>query len=257
MVFGAALLSAAVASGATAALVAQPAAMTTTSAPGTTVVGISTAATTSSSLAAITASALPAVVAIETTITSQPRSPRSSPSGTGVGSGFIYQADGLILTAAHVVEGASQITVRLKDGRTFEGTVAASDLVRDVAVIRIDASGLPAISLGTSGTLQVGQTVLAIGDPLGEYPGSATVGIVSGVGRSVTVTDELTGQDRELSGMLQTDAAINQGNSGGPLIDAAGEAIGIISAGSTVAQGIGFAVPIDAAAAVMASAGLA
>ena len=99
----------------------------------------------------------------------------------------------------------------------------------------------------------VGQTVMAIGDPLGGYPGSVTVGVVSGVDRSLTVADELTGQPRDLTGMIQTDAAINPGNSGGPLIDSSGKVIGIISAGASSAEGMGFAVPISAAAAVMAT----
>lgn len=259
MVLAASILSAVVASGATAALVPRPATMTaaTTTTPasaaGTTAAGVMTAATTSPSVAALAAASSPAVVTIDTTVTSQVRGSRGAPSGTGVGSGFIYNADGYILTAAHVVEGASQITVTLQDGRTFNGTVAARDLALDVAVVKIEASGLPTISLGKSSALKIGQTVLAIGDPLGEYPGSVTVGIVSGLDRSVTVADELTRQGRDLTGLIQTDAAINQGNSGGPLIDTSGSVIGIISAGSSSAQGIGFAVPIDTAAALMAA----
>ncbi len=189
---------------------------------------------------------------ISTTVESQ-GGPFSS-SGTGVGSGFIYAADGRILTATHVVEGASSITVTLADGRTFDGTVVASDAATDVAIVKIEASGLPTLSLGASGAARIGETVLAIGDPLGDYPGSVTIGIISGMGRSVTVADEITRRTRDLTGLIQTDAAINQGNSGGPLVNASGEVIGIITAGSSSAQGIGFAVPIDAAAAIIASA---
>jgi S1-C subfamily serine protease len=170
-----------------------------------------------------------------------------------VGTGFIYDATGGILTAAHVVEGATQITVTLADGRTFAGTVAASDTTLDVAVVKINAARLPVLTLATTAA-QVGQTVLAIGDPLGEYPGSVTIGVVSGLDRSLTVADELTGQPRDLAGMIQTDAAINPGNSGGPLIDASGKVIGIISASSSTARGLGFAVPIAAASNLIATA---
>jgi serine protease Do len=259
MLLAATMLSAAVASTATAALITGPAAATAiipsipaAGAAGT-LASLTSAGTISSSLASIAAAASPAVVTIETTVVSHGSGFRSG-SGTGVGSGFIYAANGYILTAAHVVEGASQITVTLPDGRAFQGTVAASNPTLDVAVVKIAASGLPTISIGRSGDLRIGQTVMAIGDPLGQYPGSATVGIVSGLDRSVTVADEVTRQARDLTGLVQTDAAINQGNSGGPLIDTSGTVIGIVNAGSSAAQGMGFAIPIDAAAAVMATA---
>jgi S1-C subfamily serine protease len=258
MLLAASFLSAAVASGATATLTARSSTDTpiaTAVAAATTATGAVTAASTSSSsVAAIAASVSPAVVTIETTMTTAGRGPMGGATGTGVGSGFIYGSDGSILTAAHVVEGATSITVTLADGRTFQGTVAASDTTLDLAVVRISATGLPTVPIGSSAGLTIGQTVVAIGDPLGEYPGSVTVGIVSGLERSVTVADEITLQARQLTGLVQTDAAINQGNSGGPLVDASGAVIGIVTAGSSSAQGIGFAVPIDAAAAVMASA---
>ena len=222
-----------------------------TGATSAAVAGITTAATTTSSVAAIAAAASPAVVTIQTTVTSQGFGRSAAGAATGIGSGFIYAADGFILTAAHVVEGASRVSVTLADGRTFTGTIAASDLSLDVAVVKIAAAGLPTIALGSSSGLRIGQTLIAIGDPLGEYPGSVTLGIVSGLDRSVTVADDVTRQERDLSGLVQTDAAINQGNSGGPLLDASGTVIGIISAGSSSAEGIGFAVPIDAAAAVL------
>ncbi len=253
MVLSAAVLSAVLASGATAALEARPA---TTAASTTrsisTAAAVTTAASASSSLSSIVAAANPAVVTIDTTVAAGGRGARGL-AGTGVGSGFIYDASGSILTAAHVVEGASRITVTLADGRTFPATVAASDLTLDVAVVRIDAGGLPTIPLATA-TAKVGQTVMAIGDPLGDYPGSVTIGIVSGLDRSLTVADDLTGRPRRLTGMLQTDAAINPGNSGGPLIDTSGRVVGIISAASSDAQGMGFAVPISAVAAIVARA---
>ena len=254
------IAAAAIASGTTAALVAQrapavAAALASPASPAATPGGVTAASTTTSpSVATVAAATNPAVVTIQTIVATSGRGRALGATGTGVGSGFIYTADGSILTAAHVVEGASQITVTLADGRIFQGAVAASDANLDVAVVKIKATGLPTIPLGTSGGLQIGQTVIAIGDPLGEFPGSVTVGIVSALNRSVTVADELTRQPRDLTGMVQTDAAINQGNSGGPLIDASGAAIGIVSAGSGSAQGIGFAVPIDAAGPVVARA---
>ena len=261
MLLTASFLSAALAAGATVAFgprsaaPAAPAAMASaTGATSAAVAGITTAATTTSSVAAIAAAASPAVVTIQTTVTSQGFGRSAAGAATGIGSGFIYAADGFILTAAHVVEGASRVSVTLADGRTFTGTIAASDLSLDVAVVKIAASGLPTIALGSSSGLRIGQTLIAIGDPLGEYPGSVTLGIVSGLDRSVTVADDVTREERDLSGLVQTDAAINQGNSGGPLLDASGTVIGIISAGSSSAEGIGFAVPIDAAAAVLEAA---
>jgi serine protease Do len=257
MLVAVAMLSAIVASGATEALLGSPATKATsgsaTTTATTTVASVTAAASSSSSVAAVVATDNPAVVTISTSVASGGGRLRNA-SGTGVGSGFIYASDGSILTAAHVVEGASTITVTLADGRSFPGTVAATDLALDVAAVKIDATGLPTISLGSSDSLMVGQTVMAIGDPLGAYPGSVTIGIVSGLDRSLTVADDLTGQPRDLTGMVQTDAAINPGNSGGPLIDMSGKVIGIISASSSAAQGMGFATPIGAAAALMASA---
>ena len=262
LLFAASLVSAILASTATAGLVVRPA-PTPSAAPvlpvsakaaipaapspapsAVPLIAISTAAGPPFSGAAIAAAASPAVGTIETHAAGQ----------IGLGSGFIYAADGYILTAAHVVEGANALTVTLADGRAFPGTVKARDLARDVAVVKIAATSLPTIPLGNAGHLQVGQTVMAIGDPLGQYPGSVTIGIISGLDRSLTVADELTGQPRDLTGMIQTDAAINQGNSGGPLLDSAGAAIGLISAASAAAQDVNFVTPISAANTVIAAA---
>ena len=257
VMFATSMLSAVLASGITVALVprtATPATTATaTSASGSATVTV--ASTTSASAATIAAADGPAVVTIETTsaTASTGRFPGSQ-SESGVGSGFIYASDGYILTAAHVVEGASQITVALADGRTFPGTVLSSDTTLDVAVVKIGATGLPTLALASGSSAELGQTVLAIGDPLGEFPGSVTTGIVSGTDRSITVADDLTGQPHDLTGLIQTDAAINPGNSGGPLVDSSGAVIGIINASSSSAEGIGFAVPISAAAGVIASA---
>src|SRR5439155_17149837 len=124
----------------------------------------------------------------------------------------------------------------------------------DLAVVKIDATGLTAAEIATSSALQIGQSVLAVGSPLGTYSGSVTSGILSGVGRSVTIADDVTGRPESLSNLLQTDAAINPGNSGGPLVDIEGRVVGINTAGSTNAEGIGFAIPIDDAASIMAAA---
>ncbi len=196
--------------------------------------------------------ATPSVVTITTTVTSSRG--RGSVSGTGVGSGVIYATSGYILTNNHVVEGGASMTVTLSDGRELPATVVKTDAAADLAVVKIDATGLTAATIGSSGSLQVGQSVIAIGSPLGDYTESVTSGVLSGIGRTITVADELTGQPRTLSNLLQTDAAINPGNSGGPLLDAMGAVIGLNSASATSAQGLGFAIPIDAAKTLMSEA---
>jgi serine protease Do len=171
-----------------------------------------------------------------------------------IGSGFIYDANGLILTNAHVVENATQLTVRLEDGRELDGRIVASDTTRDLAVVKVDATGLPAVEIGTSADLKVGQLVVAIGSPLGAFTDSVTSGILSALGRTITVRDAFTGRPKALDGLLQTDAAINEGNSGGPLLDASGRVVGINAASASNAEGLGFAIPIDSAAGLIASA---
>ncbi len=165
----------------------------------------------------------------------------------GTGSGVIIDADGLILTNHHVVQDADKVKVVLADGRTFDGKVAGVDTFTDLAFVKIDASGLPTATLGDSSAIQVGQLAVAMGHPLGEFPGSVTSGIVSGLDRSVVVTDITSGGANKLVHLIQTDAAINPGNSGGPLLDGDGKVIGIDTAQAGAAQGIGFAIPIDLA----------
>ncbi len=177
----------------------------------------------------------PAIVTIEVT----------SASGDSVGSGVIYSADGWIVTNRHVVDGESSMTVHLKDGRDFPGSVYGIDTLTDLAIVKIDATGLTAATLGRSGTIQVGQTAIAIGSPLGVYTNSVTAGIISAIGR------EITTESGRLDGLLQTDAAINPGNSGGALVDSSGAVIGINTAISTEGAGIGFAIPIDIARPIM------
>ena len=121
-------------------------------------------------------------------------------------------------------------------------------------MIKVDATGLPTVDIGVSATLQVGQLVVAIGSPLGTFSESVTSGILSATGRTITVRDPQTRRPHTMTGLLQTDAAINPGNSGGPLLDQDGRVIGINSAVATSAEGIGFAIPIDAAHDIMAEA---
>ena len=161
----------------------------------------------------------------------------------GSGSGFLIDREGFILTNHHVVDGAERITVTMADGRAFRGEVVGADPAIDVALLRIRAEGrLPEAPLGNSDDLRVGEWVCAIGNPLG-YVHSVTVGVVSFIGRKLF--------DKSLDDYIQTDAAINFGNSGGPLINAAGEVVGINSAISSRASNIGFAVPINQAVAIL------
>ena len=173
-------------------------------------------------------------------------SPFDMPS-RGVGSGIIVSSTGLILTNYHVVEGAQRLTVQTADDQQLDATVITTDEDHDLAVIRATGGTLTPMALGDSDKIEVGQTVLAIGSPLGEFTETVTRGIVSALDRSITVGDEQTGRPMQLSGLIQTDAAINPGNSGGPLIDERGQVVGINSAVSRAAEGIGFAIPINAA----------
>jgi len=161
----------------------------------------------------------------------------------GLGSGFIIDKSGLVLTNAHVVNKADKVTVRLKDGREFEGKVQGADEVTDLAVVKIDAgSDLPVAPLGSSSNVQVGDWAIAVGNPLG-FDNTVTLGIVSTLKRP---SNEVGISSKRLE-FIQTDAAINPGNSGGPLLNALGEVIGINTAIRADAMGIGFAIPIDKA----------
>lgn len=160
----------------------------------------------------------------------------------GSGSGFIINSAGQILTNAHVVDGADTVTVTLKDGRTFDGKVLGEDRITDVAVIKIAANNLPTIALGNSETLQPGEAVIAIGNPLG-LNNTVTSGILSATGRSGS---DIGASDKRVD-YIQTDAAINPGNSGGPLLNAEGQVIGMNTAILRGAQGLGFAIPINTA----------
>src|SRR5918993_6033004 len=172
------------------------------------------------------------------------RRPRSGDTPRrGTGTGFIIDEQGLILTNHHVIEGAERLTVKLADGRNLRASVVGSDPDTDIALIRVEAAGkLPAAVLGDSNHLRVGEWVVAIGNPLA-YEHTVTVGVVSFIGRKLF--------DSSLDRYIQTDAAINFGNSGGPLINARGEVIGINAAISSRASNIGFAVPINQASAIL------
>ena len=165
--------------------------------------------------------------------------------GTSTGSGFILSEDGYVVTNYHVIEGATAITVTMDGGTEYNAKLVGSDATNDVALLKVEATGLPAVKLGSSDDLAIGDMVCAIGNPLGSLTATLTVGYVSGKDRQVT-TDNAT------INMIQTDAAINSGNSGGPLFNMRGEVVGIITAkysGSSASgasiEGIGFAIPID------------
>jgi serine protease Do len=167
---------------------------------------------------------------------------------TGVGSGVILTTDGYILTNRHVVAQSNRLTVALSDGTEYPATIVKISDTTDLALIKVNATGLPAATVASGSEISVGETAIAIGSPLGTYTETVTKGIVSGLDRQITVTDELTHRQTTLSGLIQTDAAINPGNSGGPLLDSTGTVIGINTAMATSAQGLGFAIPISAAA---------
>ena len=158
----------------------------------------------------------------------------------GTGSGFIINADGIIITNAHVVKGADKVSVTLKDNRVLEGKVLGIDTVTDVAVVKVNSSNLPTVKLGNSEQIKPGEWAIAIGNPLG-LDNTVTAGIISATGRS----SSQVGDPQKRVNYIQTDAAINPGNSGGPLLNASGQVIGMNTAILKNAQGLGFAIPIN------------
>jgi S1-C subfamily serine protease len=173
---------------------------------------------------------------------------------TKSGSGIVYDQRGWILTNKHVVEGGTGITVRLTDGRMVPASIYGLDNLTDLAIVKVDGvTGLSVAPIGSSDSLQVGELVIAIGNPLDfQYPDTVTSGIVSALGRDLSVLDASgTAPTSSLHDLIQTDAAINTGNSGGPLVDASGRIIGVATAQTAVAPGIGFAIPIDIAKPIM------
>ncbi len=199
--------------------------------PPTQPASVTTSSALQSAMIAVSQQVGPAVVSIRT--------------DQGLGSGVIYDPSGLVLTNAHVVDGANTISVGLPDGRHFPGKVLGTDAGFDLAVLKIDGQNLPTAPLGNSSGLQVGEFVAAIGNPYG-FDNTVTTGVVSALNRPIS-----EGQGSYNQPMIQTDAAINPGNSGGPLVDLQGNVVGIttlIAATQGVpAQGLGFAVPVDTA----------
>jgi serine protease Do len=193
--------------------------------------------------------AVKAVAPAVVTIYSQGGGTLNNVSGTG--SGFIFDANGWILTNRHVVNGAQKVTVQLQDTRSFDATVYGIDSLTDLAIIKIDATGLPTAPLGASADLQAGQLAIAIGNPLGNFENTVTTGVVSGLGRQIRAGDATSTSSEQLNNLIQTDAAINPGNSGGPLVNSGGKVIGVNTAVNADAQGIGFSIPIDVAKPIM------
>ena len=201
------------------------------------------------SIAGISARVSPSVVEIDSTTSS----------GTDTGTGFFIESNGYIMTNNHVIEAAvldnSKITVKLANNKEYTATVVGRDTSYDLAILKIDVTGAPALVLGNSDNVQVGDPVIAIGSPLG-LQGTVTTGIISAKNRPVTTSSDNTAGENAFIDALQTDAAINPGNSGGPLVDATGAVIGVNSAiaslGNTISGqpgsiGLGFAIPINQA----------
>ncbi len=172
----------------------------------------------------------------------------------GGGSGFLISADGYVVTNAHVVSDASaDYTVFTNDGKKYPAKVIAADATLDVAVVKIDGKGFPFLTFGDSSKLKLGQSVIAIGNALGEFRNTVSVGVVSGLSRSIVAGGAMDGGSESLSDVIQTDAAINPGNSGGPLLALDGEVVGVNVAEANGAQNIGFSLPADTVKAAVAS----
>lgn len=202
---------------------------------------------TEGSIASIANAVSKSVVSIVTSTDQKSFFSNETTSQTAAGTGFILSSDGYIATNKHVVSGASKIGVILDDGTAYEDVeLVGTDPLNDFAIIKINnVNDLSPVKLGDSKTTSAGQQVVAIGNALGAYQNSVTSGIISGKGRSLTATDSGRTQYETLSDMIQTDAAINGGNSGGPLVNAAGEVIGINTAYASQGNNVGFAIPIS------------
>lgn len=208
--------------------------------------GNKTQTATEQSVTSVSDKVSPSIVSILTNTTTQTYFGVTE--GQAAGTGIIVSSDGYILTNKHVISGAKSVQVVTADGTTYEGVaIIGTDPLNDVAYLKIkDAKDLPAATLGDSSTVRVGQSVVAIGNALGQYQNTVTSGIISGTGRPVEAGDSSGSATESLTDLFQTDAAINSGNSGGPLLNMAGQVIGINTAVAQDAQGIGFAIPINA-----------
>jgi serine protease Do len=193
----------------------------------------------------------PSVVTVVGTIPGQATFFGRTSDQTVSGSGVFISGEGYVLTNNHVVEGASDLEIILSDGSRHSAGLVGTDIYADLAVLKTEQTPPAVATLGNSDVLRPGETVIAIGSPLGDFTNSVTVGVVSATGRSID-----TGQGYQIEGLVQTDAAINEGNSGGPLVNLAGQVVGIntlvvrSSGSGTVAEGLGFAIPANTARAV-------
>ncbi len=193
----------------------------------------------------------PAVVTVVGTIPGQTTFFGQTANETVSGSGFFISDQGYIVTNNHVVEGTNSVNIVLSNGSQEKASVVGTDQYTDIAVLKTDGKVPAVATLGNSDVLKPGESVIAIGSPLGDFKNTVTVGVVSATGRSID-----TGKGYQIEGLIQTDAAINQGNSGGPLVDLAGEVIGVNTlivrntGTGAVAEGLGFAIPVDTAQAV-------
>jgi len=163
-----------------------------------------------------------------------------------IGTGFVVSDKGIIVTNKHVVSESGSYSVITKDGQKFDVKRIYRDPTLDMAIVQIDGSNLKPLELGDSSKLKVGQTVIAIGNALGRFTNTVTTGVVSGLGRSVVAGDPFGGSQESLDNLIQTDAAVNPGNSGGPLLNSAGQVVGVNVATTDQAQNISFAIPINA-----------
>jgi len=205
-----------------------------------------------STIASVAEKVSPSVVSIVGT--TQSRSYYGTSTGEAAGTGIIVSTDGYVMTNNHVINGTSDISIVDSEGNKYtDVTVVGSDPLNDIAFLKIKSNKtFKAAELGNSSTLRIGQQVVAIGNALGQYSNTVTSGIVSGTGRPVTASSGTNGQTETLTDLIQTDASINPGNSGGPLVNMAGQVIGINTAIVEDANGIGFAIPINSTKGVLA-----
>lgn len=203
---------------------------------------------------AVTDKAMPSVVGITTTTIDKNNIFAIPTQSQGVGTGVIVDANGYILTNSHVVSDgqATEVNVSFNDGSTTSGKVIWNDAQLDLAMVKVDKQGLEPAELGDSDNVRTGDIAIAIGNPLGlEFQKSVTQGIISGLDRTIETSSSTSGASNTMTGLIQTDASINPGNSGGPLLNEKGQVIGINTAKASQAEGLGFAIPINTAKAIV------